>query len=138
VILVYTGIRNKTAVATDCHHKCKTVTFHSFYSLSVQIPTTSSIPMFHVQIMQQVFSILRTVSYCHVQNKYNEFFVVYLYAAVVVCDSEASNSTSDLSGIRPTNDLHSHILRSHVLAVCRVSTQLVISKARFPLPELTA
>jgi len=36
--------------------KCKTVTPHCFYSLSVRIPTTSSVPVFQIQVMRQMFN----------------------------------------------------------------------------------
>jgi len=58
---------------------CKTVTLHC---LSAQIPTTYSVPVFEIQVMRQMFNLLRTVTYnYHAQNKYCE--VSWLTTSIV-------------------------------------------------------
>jgi len=62
---------------------CKSVTLHCLYRLSAQIQTTSSLPLFEILVMRQMFDLLRTVTYnYHTQNKYCE---VYWLTNSTVC-----------------------------------------------------
>jgi len=63
-----------------CQRHSRTETLSCKYSLPahtcISTPNSSSIQVFHIQVMRKMFNIYRIVSYCHAQNNYDSFFSV--------------------------------------------------------------